>query len=144
MNTSKRPWIQVLFVLPLFFAACTPVAETPTSAISGGIFFDCNKDGKCARDDVEIGLAGMDIRLYHGGCGENLVQTHQTNEKGEFLFSGLEPGEYCVFPDFQMKNCGWSGNLPTTAISRHVTLESGMKADVTWFGFGTLAEDGQP
>lgn len=81
----------------------------------------------------------MSIRLYFGACGENLLQTHYTDEQGEFLFSGLAPGEYCVFPDFELKSCGYGGNFPTTPISRHVTLESGMEANLVWFGFGNLS-----
>ena len=86
----------------------------------------------------------MSIRLYFGACGENLLQTHKTNEKGEFMFSELAPGEYCIYPDFEFKTCGYGGNFPTTAITRHVTLESGTKADLVWFGFGNLSGDAEP
>ncbi len=139
MNTSQKIWIPVLFFLSLCLAACTPVAEPQTASISGGIYFDCDKDGACGND--ETGIADMPVRLYFGACGENMLQTHKTDQKGEFLFSGLAPGEYCVFPDFELKTCGYGGNAPTTSISRHVTLESGMKADLVWFGFGILAGD---
>lgn len=142
MNSAQKTCIKVLFTLPLYLAACTPVAETTTASITGGIYFDCDKDGRCS--NAETGIADMTVRLYFGACGENMVQSHETDENGEFTFSGLAPGEYCVYPDFELKNCGYSGNFPTTAISRHVTLESGMKADLTWFGFGTLSADAGP
>jgi hypothetical protein len=137
MNSSQKILIQILFILSLSFAACTPVAEPQPGSISGGIYFDCDKSGEL--EDAETGISDMVVRLYHGGCGENLVQTHNTDEKGEFLFSGLEPGEYCVFPDFELKTCGYAGNAPTTPVSRHVTLESGMRVDLVWFGFGDLS-----
>ena len=86
----------------------------------------------------------MRIRLYAGACGESMLQTHYTDENGEFVFSELVPGEYCVIPDFEFKTCGWDGNLPTTAISRNVTLESGMKASLVWFGFGNLSNNPEP
>ena len=137
MNTFQKIWIQGLFILPLCLAACTPVAETHTASISGGVYCDCDKNGECANN--ETGIANMKIRLYFGACGENLIQTHNTNEKGEFMFSELAAGEYCVFPDYELKTCGFAGNSPTTSISRRVTLENGMKANVIWFGFGNLS-----
>lgn len=142
MNSLKRIWIQALFILPLCFAACTPVEEPHTASISGGAFFDCDKDGECAED--ETGIAGMCVRLYFGACGENMIQNHTTNEKGEFTFSGLAPGKYCVVSDFELRTCGYDGNAPTTSISRKVTLVSGQKAELEWFGFGNLAGDTKP
>jgi hypothetical protein len=137
MNFSQKTWSQVLFVLLLTLASCTPVTEPSSGSISGGIYFDCDKSGEL--EGSESGISDMVIRLYHGQCGENLMQTHNTDEKGEFVFSGLEPGEYCVFPDFELKTCGYAGNAPTTPVSRNVTLESGMRVDLVWFGFGDLS-----
>ena len=142
MNIRQKVCLQLLFVLSLFLLACTPVEEPKTASISGGIYTDCDKNAQW--ESSEEGIADMPVRLYFGGCGENLLQTHQTDEKGEFLFSGLAPGEYCVFPDFEFKTCGYAGNFPTTAITRHVTLESGTKADLVWFGFGNLSGSEEP
>lgn len=142
MKSLQKTLIHLLFILPLFLAACTPVEEPKTASISGGIFFDCDKDGECAED--ETGLAGMCVRLYYGGCGENMLQMHTTNETGEFLFEELAAGEYCVIADFDLLTCGYGGNHPTTSISRHVTLEAGMKAELEWFGFGNLSGEPEP
>jgi hypothetical protein len=142
MNSSQKSWTQVLFILSLSLAACTPVAEPSPGSISGGIYFDCDKSGKL--EGADSGISDMVVRLYHGQCGENLIQTHNTDENGEFMFSGLEPGEYCVFPDFELKTCGYAGNAPTTPVSRHVTLEDGMRVDLVWFGFGDLSGDTGP
>ena len=142
MNFSRKTWIPVLFIPLLCLAACTPVADPHTASISGGVYCDCDKDGECA--DAETGIANMKVRLYFGACGENMLQTHLTNKEGEFMFSGLAAGEYCVFPDFKLKTCGFGGNAPTTPVSRHVTLESGMKAEIVWFGFGNLSGDAEP
>ena len=139
MKYSQRTWIHVFFILPLCLAACTPVTESHTASISGGVYFDCDKNGAC--DNAEAGISGMPIRLYFGSCGENILQTHLTNKEGEFMFSELAPGDYCVFPDFELKTCGFGGNFPTTVISRHVTLEAGTKASLVWFGFGDLSGD---
>ena len=142
MNDTFKVFIRALCVLSLSLAACTPVEEQIPASISGRVYFDVDQSSSCEKD--ETGIEGMGIRLYAGACGENMLQTHYTDEDGEFIFSGLVPGEYCVVPDFEFKTCGWDGNLPTTAISRKVTLESGTKADLVWFGFGTLSNNPEP
>ena len=142
MNVFQKSCIQVMCILPLCLAACTPVTEPKTASISGRVYFDFDKSGEC--EESESGIADMSIRLYFGACGENMLATHYTDKEGEFEFSGLAPGEYCVFPDFDLKTCGFEGNFPTTAISRHVTLESGMKADLVWFGFGDISGNTEP
>ncbi|MDX2428466.1 MAG: SdrD B-like domain-containing protein [Xanthomonadales bacterium] len=139
MSDVLKAFIRVVCVLSLSLAACTPVEEQKSASISGRVYFDVDQSSSCEND--ETGIEGMSIRLYAGACGENMLQTHYTDENGEFIFSGLAAGKYCIVPDFEFKTCGWDGNLPTTAISRNVTLESGMKADLVWFGFGTLSNN---
>lgn len=139
MNTTQKIWSFLAFIMLLCIAACTPAEEPQTASISGGVFFDCNKDGECEED--EAGIAGMCVRLYAGACGENMIQNHTSDELGEFTFTGLAPGEYCVISDFELLTCGYAGNHPTTSISRHVTLEAGMNAELEWFGFGNLSGD---
>lgn len=139
MNSFNKACIGALCALPLFFASCTPVETPSTASISGRVYFDIDKSSSCEK---EPGIADMPVRLYRGACGENMLETHYTDENGEFLFSDLAPGDYCVIPDFEDKTCGYAGNFPTTAISRHVTLESGTKAELVWFGFGVLAGQG--
>jgi len=141
MNFSHRVFLRLFFILMLGLAACTPVEEPNTASISGRVFLDSDNSGEC--ENSESGIAGMTVRLYAGVCGENLLQTHYTNDSGEFIFSELAPGEYCVFPDFEYRSCGFAGNYPTKGISRRVTLESGTKADLVWFGFGNLSGDKQ-
>jgi len=141
MNFSHKAFLQLSFILILGLVACTPVEEPDTASISGRVFLDSDNSGEC--ENSESGIAGMTVRLYAGVCGENLLETHYTNDSGEFIFSDLAPGEYCVFPDFEYRSCGFAGNYPTKGISRRVTLESGMKADLVWFGFGNLSGDKQ-
>jgi len=168
MKISARIGIYLLFILLLGFAACTPVEDSNTASISGRVFFDCNKDGECEDDengiadmcvrlsgrvffdcnkdgeceDDENGIADMCVRLYFGSCSaENLLQNHTTNENGDFQFTGLAAGEYCVMTDPELLTCGFAGNNPTTSLSRHVKLEDGMHADLEWFGFGNLSGD---
>lgn len=140
MKNFTRMGTYLLFVLLLGFTACAPAEDSNSASISGRVFFDCDKDGKCADD--ETGIAGMCVRLYAGSCGENMLQNHQTNEKGEFQFAGLAAGEYCVMADPELLSCGFAGNHPTTSIFRHVTLADGMHADLKEFGFGILSGDG--
>jgi hypothetical protein len=137
MNSSPRAWALLLFVLLPVLVACSQPTDSNTASISGKVFFDCDKDGKCAED--ETGLADMCVRLYAGTCGEDMIQTHQTDAEGEFLFTNLAAGDYCVMTDFELRTCGYAGNHPTTPISRRVTLKDGMHAELEWFGFGNLS-----
>ncbi|MGB5488323.1 MAG: SdrD B-like domain-containing protein [Lysobacterales bacterium] len=141
MNVFQKACIQIPCILLLSLASCTPVEAPKTASISGRVFFDIDNSSSCEK---EPGIADMPVRLYLGGCGENMLETHYTNENGEFIFLELSPGEYCVVPDFEFKTCGYAGNFPTTGISRHVTLESGTKADLTWFGFGEISGNPEP
>ena len=137
MISLSRASTMVLIIISSILLACSPETETNTASISGGVFFDCDKNGECAED--ETGLADMCVRLYAGACGEDMMQTHKTNEEGEFQFTGLAPGEYCVMTDFELRTCGFAGNHPTTTISRRVTIQDGMHAEIEWFGFGDLS-----
>ena len=139
MNTLKSTCILVLVVLSLCFSACTPVEEPKTASISGGIFFDADENGKYSEE--ESGKADMCVRLYYGACGENMIENRTTNENGEYQFTNLTPGQYCVITDFELLTCGYGGNNPTTSISRRVKLESGMHAELEWFGFSNLSGD---
>ncbi|MGA9575262.1 MAG: SdrD B-like domain-containing protein [Lysobacterales bacterium] len=136
MSTIKSAWVRILCVLPLCLAACTPVEAPKTASISGRIYFDVDNSGSCEK---EPGISDMPVRLYFGACGENMLETHYTDANGEFVFLNLAPGDYCVVPDFEFKTCGYAGNFPTTAISRKVTLESGTKSELVWFGFGDIS-----
>jgi hypothetical protein len=136
MKTLIRVCVPVLCILPLWLAACNPVEVPKTASISGRVYLDIDNSSSCEK---EPGIGNMPVRLYVGACGEKMLETRYTNENGEFVFLKLAPGEYCVIPDFEDKTCGYAGNFPTTAISRRVTLESGTKADLVWFGFGDLS-----
>ena len=138
MSNLQRAWITALFFLPLFLSACAPVEQSSTASISGGVYFDCDKDGECGEEDT--GIADMYVRLYFGACGENMIQTHKTDKNGDFSFTALEPAEYCVYPDFELRTCGFDGNFPTTAITRHVTLKAGTNVEIEKFGFGDLSK----
>jgi len=61
MNVLIRSLIQALFVLPLLLTACTPATDSRPASISGGVYFDCDKDGKCGED--ETGIPDMYVRL---------------------------------------------------------------------------------
>jgi len=139
MNSLKSACVRVLAILPLCLAACTPAEAPKTASISGRVYLDVDISGGCVK---ETGIADMPVRLYFGACGENMLETHYTDENGEFVFPDLAPGDYCVIPDFEFKTCGYAGNFPTTGISRHVTLENGTKADLVWFGFGDISGKG--
>ncbi|QDV43190.1 Serine-aspartate repeat-containing protein D precursor [Stieleria neptunia] len=69
--------------------------ELLPASLSGLVHADL--DGDCVRDDDEIGLAGVMIRLLDEGGNE--VASAVTNADGIYRFSNLMPGRYTVVQD---------------------------------------------
>jgi hypothetical protein len=118
---------------------CDSRATLETASISGGVFFDCNRDGDCNEQDC--GVENVNIRLYHNACGDELYQTARTLSDGSFAFTELEPGQYCVFLDARLETCGFEANFPTNAISRETMLAPGDTVILQWFGLTRLGDD---
>ncbi len=136
---SKRSGMVLLLVVGciVWLAACNQQNQTP-GKITGGVFCDCNKDGEC--DQNEEGINNVTVRLYMGACGEQLYETTTTDAQGQFAFTGLEPGDYCVFPDLDPVCGGYAGNFPTSSINRNVTVDPGETTDLLWFGYTIYVE----
>jgi hypothetical protein len=137
---------RTLFLLCLLMASlagCRAESPEQPATLTGGVFFDCNRDGACGEGDC--GIENITVRLYQGGCNGTMVQTAKTDDAGSFQFSGLEPGDYCVFMDAELDTCGYGGNFPTNAISRKVSLSSGEVLALEQFGLTKLGgETAQP
>ena len=103
MNVFQKASVQVLCIVLLGLSACTPVDAPKSASISGRVYLDIDNSSSCEK---EPGIADMPIRLYMGGCGENMLETRYTDENGEFEFLELAAGEYCVVPDFEDRTCG--------------------------------------
>ena len=66
MKTVQIPSVLLSIALSLAISACAPVAEPNNASISGGVYFDCDRNGAC--DKEECGIANMPVRLYSGIC----------------------------------------------------------------------------
>lgn len=70
-----------------------PTFEIPELAAIGDLVWnDTNMNG--IQDNGEAGVAGVTVNLMD--CGATLLATMQTDANGNYLFSGLQPGDYNV------------------------------------------------
>ena len=109
------------------------------AALGNRVWNDLNENG--ILDAGEPGLPGLSVMLIDpedGTCDDDdeVLDTFTTNENGIYLFTGLEPGSYCVMfskPDgfvFSPQNQGGNESLdsdadPDTGKSDIVTLRAG-------------------
>jgi CSLREA domain-containing protein len=109
-------------------ATNTPVPPTPTetlaadSSISGTVWEDA--DGGKDIDGGEPRFNGLTIELRAGSCGAGVSQTTTTNASGQYTFSGLQAGTYCVRVLLPPGN--WAATVPefpaNQAPTRQVTV----------------------
>ncbi|MEM7531643.1 MAG: SdrD B-like domain-containing protein [Chloroflexota bacterium] len=66
--------------------------EIETATICDFVWFDANQNG--LRDPGEDGVPGVAVELYD--TNDVVVATIQTDEQGDYCFTGLIPGEYYV------------------------------------------------
>lgn len=100
--------------------------------ITGRVYLDEDADSQCDECGCDFFLEGIIIQLYEGNCGGVIQQTTQTDPEGTFIFTGLIPGEYCVYPKVKTICEGYK---PTTPIQQNVRVISGESAEIPWFGF---------
>ncbi|MBT9553586.1 MAG: tandem-95 repeat protein, partial [Hydrogenophaga sp.] len=117
-------------------AAWTP----PTASLGDRVFTDTNSNGTF--DGTDSGIAGVTVRLVDdvnnngiADTGERVLATDTTNANGEYLFTGVLPGNYIV----QVTDTGGvlgAGRSYTTAGG--ATNASG---DITLIGASNLTLD---
>jgi len=108
----------------------TPTPVLPGS-ISGIVWRDFNYDGN--RDIGDGGIGGKTVTLRSGGCSGSVVGTTTTAGAGEYGFSNVPPGNYCVSVEHSCGAC--SGECPSTTHPRSVTVGSGENVGGVNFGF---------
>ena len=64
----------------------------PKSSIGDLVFIDDNENG--VKDQSEPGIVNVPVFLY--SCDDNLVAQTVTDDYGNYLFAGLDPGDYYV------------------------------------------------
>ncbi|MBW7883098.1 MAG: carboxypeptidase regulatory-like domain-containing protein, partial [Caldilineaceae bacterium] len=59
------------------------------------VWYDTNVNG--IQDETGTGVPGVTVNLYgNGTCTGQAIGTQQTDANGFYLFTGLQPGTYCV------------------------------------------------
>jgi hypothetical protein len=114
-------------------AACTSEEPIEPGTITGSVYLDCNQNEECDCDD--IGFANVDIQIFHDQCGGVPLQTINTDDDGNFEFTGLEPGTYCVMSNLK-PNCDVP--YPFTSITQVVELSSGQLLELEKFGYSEV------
>jgi len=119
------------------FPGLCPLPVTPTPSptpalgyIDGYVFNDLNSSG--TRNAGEPGLSGVTVRLGSGACGSTGLGNRTTSSSGNFSFTDLPQGTYCVTVVNPNPSCeGW---LATTSTQRTVVLGPG-EHYMVMFGF---------
>ncbi|MBX2871588.1 MAG: hypothetical protein KTR30_05795, partial [Saprospiraceae bacterium] len=127
---------------------CTATANETIiqlATISGSLWLDLNQDG--VRDDWEIGLGDIEVDLYE--CDADVKGSHvmedYTDYDGDFDFTDVLPGEYCVevvpdenylfFLGVDYEVTTWSGtDGPVRTSSPSITVTDGELSDANNIG----------
>lgn len=115
------------------------IHELPAS-IGDFVWDDLDEDG--IQDPGEPGIPGVTVYLYHGCMATSPLAFTTTDSNGEYLFDGLEAGDYFLKFDlpngytFSPQNQGTNDAVDsdpnrTTGITACTTLDPG-EDDMTW------------
>ncbi len=117
-----------------------PTSATSSLGTIGDLVWDdVNSDG--IKDAGESGLSGVDVRLRSGTCdGGAILQTQTTNGTGNYIFTALAAGAYCVDIDEATLPAGAS--LTTATEPLDVTLTTGLQYATADFGYNVPAGPG--
>ena len=132
----KKITITLLLIFTLAaLAACAPEVPPEPGTIIGSVYLDCNQNEECDCDD--IGFADVDIKIYRDKCAGVPLQTIFTDDEGNFVFTDLEPGTYCVMTDI-WPSC--DDPAPISSISQTVTLGAGQQIELEEFLYRELGQ----
>ncbi len=100
-----------------------------------------DNNGNGLQDDGEPGVAGVSVHLL-ANCTGSAIETQQTNATGNYLFTDLAPGNYCLQFDkpagysFTGLNVGSNTAIDSdadrTTGRTAVTTLTGGESDLTW------------
>lgn len=111
----------------------TPTPVDPMNAsISGKVWNDANNNGSI--NVGEPGLANATVKLRAGSCGSAVIASTTTGSSGNYSFTGLAAGTYCV-----TATGSGSKTANTTPDSVTVVLSVGQSKSVN-FGFQTVID----
>jgi len=118
------------------FTPITPAASTltftpaPTFDISGVVWNDGN--GNSLREPSEGRLPDVGVELRQGSCGGPVLSSLMTGTSGEYNFTGLAVGSYCVRVKSPPPD-GWTATTPTEAV---ISVGPGDEVNFGYIFFG--------
>ncbi len=96
-------------------------------------------DGQGDQDGGEVGINGVTVNLYSGACGPSgsAIQTKTTSGDGNYLFTDLDAGDYCVDVDTSTLPAPGYIQTNSAAVSdpKTVTLTTGQSRLDVDFGY---------
>ena len=99
----------------------------PAAQLGDYVWNDLDKDG--FQDATEVGIANVRVTLYNATTN-NLVATKMTGSNGEYLFDGLEAGDYYVIFEKPLTYTA-SPQTANTLTGSDADIATGRTADIT-------------
>jgi hypothetical protein len=82
------------------------IPPTPTPVLLGSI------SGRVLQGTGSVGHEWVPVTLHRGGCGGSVIGTVTTPTSGNYTFTGLTAGDYCV--TVQDLHCDWTCTNPAS------------------------------
>ncbi|MGD8463922.1 MAG: SdrD B-like domain-containing protein [Anaerolineae bacterium] len=76
----------------------------PPQSLGNFVWYDTDQDG--IQDAGEPGVGGIDVSLHPRQCSEQQLASDVTDDNGNYLFTDVPPGVYCL--QFSSIPAGWS------------------------------------
>lgn len=130
-------YLMLIGASTLLLSACGE-ADEQYASVSGRVYFDQDADKEC--DECECGIPEVHIKLFESSCGGELINIIHTNQDGNFVFLGLQAGQYCVFSDLDPQ-C--NGYMATTSVSHQFELQAGEALTLKGFGYDFFVDQVQ-
>jgi hypothetical protein len=148
-----------LAAVPLMAATESSPPAAVSSSISGTVFQDYCKTncvagsglarGNGVPNDAELRLANMWVGIAHGSCrpSQPVYKWVRTNASGNYLFSGLAAGTYCVMVNSRQSSVAFpkpgvwsrpSGRSSYYLASYTVRLAAGKSRGSLYFGWDRI------
>jgi len=121
-------------------SATATTLSSSSAFISGYVWYDDDGDG--ILDQVEGGLEGVTIYLYHDNDGV-LVDTQTSSQDGSYQFSNLPAGDYIV-QVAETVTLGLAEYALTTDNPLPISLEEGENCSNANFGYEGMASPAGP
>ncbi|MGB4979626.1 MAG: SdrD B-like domain-containing protein, partial [Anaerolineae bacterium] len=143
LTTNNEPLTVVLASGQDYLTADFGYWQAGTASIGDRVFYDLNGDG-LPDNDSDPGINGVTVKLYQGACpaSGSPKKTLVTSGNGDYDFTQLLAGTYCVDVDESTLPAGW--NLTTANEPLTVVLATSQDYNNADFGYRTQCTDATP